>query len=142
MRLPKPPAIRPLSSSRQSPDEPHQITIYARNRLRFLDDECAGQTAPKLLQRICVRVIPERPGIGRHEFIDEALAGPDRRLRQAGHPVHFVRQANAVPVDGCVLVKLVDDRDPHRLALADPQFRAGQDPLVSPYVGVRVAVAG
>src|SRR6516225_6325336 len=123
-------------------DEPQQITVDARNRLEFLDDQCAGQTASKLLQRVGVRVIPERAGVGRGELVDEALAGPDRLLCQAGHAVHRVRQANAVPVDGCVLAELVDHRDPHRLAPTNPQFRAGHGALIGPHSGVRVSVAG
>ena len=123
-------------------DEPQQITVDARDRLEFLDDQCAGQTASKLLQRVRVRVIPERAGIGRGELVDEALTGPDRLLCQAGHAVHRVRQANAVPVDGCVLAELVDHRDPHRVAPTNPQFRAGHGALIGPYSGVRVSVAG
>src|SRR5207248_3509772 len=79
-------------------DDPQQVSTN-RNRLRFLDNQRAGQTAPKLLQRVGVRVIPERPRIGRRELVDKALAGSDRLLSQAGYPVHRVRQADAVPMD-------------------------------------------
>ena len=55
-------------------DQPQQVSIDG-DRLGFLDDQRTGQTAPKLLQRVDVRVIPERPGIGRREFINKALTG-------------------------------------------------------------------
>src|SRR5207248_8619880 len=50
-------------------------------------------------QRVGVRVIPEGAGIGRREFVGEAGAGTDRLLRQAGHTIHRIRQADAVPMD-------------------------------------------
>src|SRR5205814_5153496 len=110
-------------------DEPYEVSVN-RNRLRFLDDQCAGQTAPKLLQRVLVRVIPECAGVGRGELIDEALAGTDRLLREGGHPVHRVRQADAMPMDGRVLAESVADHESDWLALPNPEFRARNSPGV------------
>ena len=107
-----------------------------------MDDQCAGKSTPKLLQRIGVWVVPEGAGVGRRELVDEALAGPDRFLRETGDPIHGIRQADAMPMDGGVLAQLVAHRDPHRLALADPQFRTGHRAVIGPYGGIRVAVAG
>src|SRR5204862_1443728 len=60
-------------------NEPYEVSING-DRLGFLDDQRPGQTAPKLLQRVGMRVIPERPRVRRGELVDEALAGPDRLL--------------------------------------------------------------
>src|SRR5258707_1120726 len=117
-------------------NDPQEVAID-RDQLTFLDDQSAGQTASKLLQRVGVRVIPEGARIGRRELIHEALAGSDRLLRHAGHPIHRVRQADAVPMDGCVLAELVLDGQPDRFALANPKFRAGHGAVVGPHNGIR-----
>ena len=122
-------------------DEPQEIAVDS-DPLTFFDDQCAGKSTPKLLQRIGVWVVPEGAGVGRRELVDEALAGPDRFLRETGDPIHGIRQTDAVPMDGGVLAQLVAHRNPHRLALADPQFRAGHRAVIGPYGGIRVAVAG
>ena len=136
MRLPKPEAIRPFVVEPPILDEPEKVAIDG-DRLAFLDDQCAGKPAPKLLQRVGVRVIPEGAGIGRRELVGEALAGTDRLLRQARHAVHRVRQADAVPMDRGVLAELVADHDPDPIALANAEFRAGHGAVIGPDGGVR-----
>ena len=64
-----------------------------------LDDEHAGQPASELLGRVAMRMEEEGAGVRRHEAVGETLAGPDRLLREIGHAVLVVRQADAVPVD-------------------------------------------
>src|SRR5205807_690520 len=76
------------------------------------------------------------------EVVGEALAGVDRLLREAGYPVHCVRQADAVPMDRRVLAELIADHEPNRLALANAQFRAGNSLVVGPHSGIRVSLAG
>ncbi len=51
---------------------------------------------PSCCEAVGVRVIPERAGIRRREFVGETLARPDRRLRDAGHSVHRFGQPDAV----------------------------------------------
>ena len=123
-------------------DEPGQIAVGNRDRVAFLDDQRARQPAPELLQTIGVRVIPEGAGIGRREFVNEAFAGADRFLRQAGHSVHRIRQADAVPMDCRVLAELVGDDDPRRLALPNTDFRTGHGGVIGPHSGIRMAAAG
>ena len=101
-------------------------------RLAFLDDDGAGEAASELFETIGVRVVPERPRIRRGEFVDEAFARLDRRLGEARHAIHGVRDADAVPMDGRDLIKPVLDDDARRLALPQAQERTGRAPIVRP----------
>src|SRR5215471_8487129 len=104
-------------------DKPQEIAVNG-NRFGFFYNQCARQSAPKLLERVGVRVIPERAPIWRCELVGKALAGSDRVLSEAGHPIHRIRHANTVPVNSCGFVELVFDQNSDRLALANPDFRA------------------
>lgn len=88
-----------------------------------------------------MRVIPEGPGIGRREFVDEAFAGPDRRLGEAWHAIHRIGQPDAVPMHGGVLIEPVLDRNTHRLSLTEAQGRAGYLAVIGPDPGVRLLAA-
>jgi hypothetical protein len=54
-----------------------------------------------------MRVVHEGAGAARHELVDEGLARRDAGLVQAGHAVHAVGQALAVPVDAGELASLL-----------------------------------
>ena len=56
-----------------------QLAVY-RRWVRFLDDQCAGETSSHLHQAVVVRVVPERAGIRRCEGVIEALSRRDRLL--------------------------------------------------------------
>src|SRR5207248_7220087 len=83
-------------------------------------------------QRVGVRVIPEGAGIGWREFVGEASTGTDRLLRQAGHTIHRIRQANAVPMDRRVLAKPVAHHNPDAVALAHPHFGTRHGTVIGP----------
>ena len=89
-----------------------------------------------------MRMVPEGAGIGRRELVDETLPRPDRRLGQAWHAVHGVWQADAVPMDGGVLIEPVLDRDADRLALPQAQCRAGDGAVIGPHGSGRTVRAG
>ena len=80
----------------------HLVGVVGLGRVAF-DDQDAHQAAAELLGRVAVGVEEEGAGVGRGEAVAEAPAGLDRRLRQIGHAVLVVRQADAVPVDRAVL---------------------------------------
>src|SRR5882724_6981923 len=88
-----------------------------------------------------MRVIPEGAGIRRPELVDEFGARLDRRLRQIGHAVHGVRQADAMPVDAGVLGKPVDQADAQRVAQLDAQRRRRKRIGIAPAGGDRGSVA-
>ena len=104
--------------------------------LRLLDDQRAGEPAAELLQAVGMRVVPEGAGIGRRELVDERLAWPDRRLRQARNAVHGVRQPDAVPMHRRVLVEPVLDDDADGLALAKRRCGTGNSAVIGPDLGV------
>jgi len=124
------PAVRGQTPVRHHPDE---IAINDDGR-GFLDDERAGQAAAELLEAVGMRVVPERAGVRRREFVNEAVAGADRRLGKAGHAVHGVGHADAVPMDRCVLTQRIVHHDAHGPALRQTEGRPGLDPVVGPDV--------
>lgn len=86
----------------------------------------------RLLEATLVRVVPEGAGIDRVKLVDECLARADRPLRQVRHAIHTVRQPDAVPVDGGLLVEAVLNENPQALALAHANLRAGDEAIVAP----------
>ena len=104
-------------------DEPLGVVRLA---LVALDDQDTGKPASELLGRVAMRVEEESAGVRRHEFVAETIAGADRRLRQVGHAVLPVGQADAVPMDRDVLAfagEPVLDVGLQRLAGLQPQHR-------------------
>ena len=81
-----------------------------------------------------VRVVHEGAGAARDELVDEGLARRDARLRQAGHAVHAVGQALAMPVDAGLLAELVGDEDAHAVAFDHLDRRSRALAVVAPQV--------
>ena len=95
-----------------------------------LDDDHAEETAPDLLRRDLVRVVPERPDLLCAESVRVARAGQDGVLRDAGHAVLGVRHVDAVPVDrDAVLDVVVPEDDLHEISLRDSKLWAGRLPV-------------
>jgi hypothetical protein len=81
-----------------------------------------------------VRVIHEGAGPARDEFVDIGLARWDAGLVQAGHAVHAVGQALAMPVDAGQLAELVGDEEAHTVAFDHFDGRARALAVVAPQV--------
>ena len=139
--LPKPPAICPSAVSRQSCEHPERSRSTATGSA-LLDDQRARRARGRAA-RGCRRADDTRSArIGRRELVDKAFAGLDRRLGQARHAVHGVRQADAVPVNRGVLVQPVLDDDADRLALPQAQHGAGYGTVIGPYSNLAAVRAG
>ena len=126
---------RDLSVGAEEPviDHPHDLP-GERRRLAILDDEDAEEPAFDLLARAHVGMEPERARVPDHELVDEALAEPYRRLRDPGHSIHAVRNADAVPVDRSRLRKAIREADAERVADTHPQRGARHLSVVGPHV--------
>ena len=70
----------------------------------------AGKAAADLVGLVAMRMEEERAGIGRRELVGEGLAGLDRLLRDEWHAIHGIGHADAVPVDGRMLGKVIAER--------------------------------
>src|SRR3546814_11419516 len=81
-------------------EHPDDVAVH-RNRLALIDDQRTVEAAPGLLEAALVRVIPVSPGIGHLELVDEGFARRDRRLGQARHTVHRIRNAHATGRASC-----------------------------------------
>ena len=115
---------------REHPDE----VAIDRDGFPFLDDERAGEAPAELLKAIGVRVVPKRAGVGRGELVGKACAGLDRRLSQAGHAVHGVGQADAVPMNRGVLIEGIGYKDTCRRTLPNAQDRSGCMAIIGPNI--------
>ncbi len=87
----------------------HDVIVEAI--LRVLDDQRADEPPPHLFGGVAMRVEKERTGIRWHKAVVERLTRLHRQLREIRHAIHRVRPAYAMPVDGCVLCKLVPQMD-------------------------------
>lgn len=90
-----------------------------------VDDERAVQAQRLLAIGLGVRVIEERPGLGHRELVGEARAGRDRRLRDAGRPVHAVRNDEPMPVHAGWIGEGIANNEANAIALRDPDPRTG-----------------
>ena len=99
-----------------------QINVKPRIK-RLVDHHDPGQPARHLVQRVAMRVIPERPRILRHEVIAEPPPRWHGVLRKIGHAVHPDRHAHAVPVDRRRLVQPVDQIGDEPLTLRHVDHR-------------------
>ena len=79
-----------------------------------------------------VRVVEEGAALVDVELVDEAAAGRDGLLRDAGLAVVAHLIFEAVPVDGACLGQMVVEDDAHVVALSDLNGRAGRGAVESP----------
>src|SRR3546814_16664959 len=103
-------------------------------RLALFDDQRTVQGAADLLECALVRVVPICASIRQVEGIGEGLARSDRLLRQVRDAVHGIRQSDAVPVHGCLLVETVFYEHSQPVALAEADLRAGRGAVVTPHL--------
>src|SRR3546814_3307691 len=87
-------------------ENPDDLAVHT-DRLALFDDQRTVQAAADLLEAALVRVVPICASIRQVEGIGEGLARSDRLLRQVRDAVHGIRQSDAVPVHGCLLVETV-----------------------------------
>src|SRR5260370_509228 len=113
-------------------DRPDKLAVHLHGRA-LLDDQRTGHSPAELLQAVGMRVVPERAGIGRREFVDEFVARADRRLGDARDAVHADGQADAMPMNRCVLVQLVVDDDRDRFSPAPAQRWPPDDTIGGPH---------
>ena len=90
-----------------------------------LHDECGRQSALDLQARMRVVKIRAR-SIG-DKIVNECGSRGDRRLSQAGDPVHIVCPLllNAVPVDRGAFGQIIFQRDPQLFPLRSPNLPSG-----------------
>ena len=97
-----------------------------------MNDEHAHHAHGHLHHLIGVRVVHERAGFHQVELVDIGLAGRDRLVGQAAHPVHARGQDHAVPMDRGVLGQLVGHEYAHPVALDRLDRRTGGLTVISP----------
>ena len=117
-----------------------QVGVCGQRR-RLIDDQQALEAAPDKLRRraIDARPVAEQAGIGEPAAVIEGPAGRDRRLRQRGDALHRIVAAQAMPVNGCGLVKLVEETDGEVVALLVAQDGPGRDPVETENAGFAAA---
>ncbi len=99
----RPEILDDLSVFDQSPiiEEPGNVSVHFW-WIIFLDDERPSQATVNLLDTAHMRVEPVGPGIMSFEAIGEVLTRLYRRLRQIWNAIHFIWQANPMPMNcGC-----------------------------------------
>lgn len=87
-----------------------------------------------------VGVVPVGACIRRDKVVEEGLSRLDRLLGEVGNAVHRVWQADAVPVDGRLLVELVFDSDPQTIALPHSELPPGHSAAVSEHGGADAGI--
>ena len=83
----------------------HKLRVFGVN------DEHSHHAHRHLHHLVGMRVVHERARLHEIELVDESLPDRDVWLRKSPNPIHSGRENHSVPVDGCMLRKLVGDED-------------------------------
>ena len=82
-----------------------------------------------------MRVIHEGTRASCNELVDEGLADRNLLLIEATHPIHTIRQALAMPVNGGVLRQPIGHEDAHAVAFDHFNSRTRALSVVAPQMG-------
>jgi len=103
--------------------EDHHLVVVDGHVGGLVHHEGAEQPRRHLRRGVEVRVVHVRAGVADLELVGEGLAGHDRVLVEARHPVHVVGQQQAMEVDGRGVVELVVEHHPDPVPQVDVDAR-------------------